>query len=63
METKIDTTFEQFAELATGGTLEAAIQLLSKLDVNICGAACIIELIDLKGKENINCPFNSLISY
>lgn len=49
--------------LATGGTLEAAIQLLSKLDVNICGAACIIELIDLKGKENINFPVNSLISY
>ena len=49
--------------LATGGTLEAAIQLLSRLDVNICGAACIIELIDLNGKKNINSPVDSLISY
>ncbi len=39
--------------LATGGTVEAACKLLKKVGANIVGAAFIIELSDLKGREKL----------
>ena len=39
--------------LATGGTVEAACKLLKKVGANIVGAAFIIELSDLGGREKL----------
>ena len=39
--------------LATGGTVDAACKLLKKVGANIVGAAFIIELSDLKGREKL----------
>lgn len=39
--------------LATGGTVDAACKLLKKVGANIVGAAFIIELFDLKGREKL----------
>jgi adenine phosphoribosyltransferase len=39
--------------LATGGTVEAACKLLRKVGANVVGAAFIIELSDLKGREKL----------
>lgn len=39
--------------LATGGTVEASIKLLKQTGANIIGAAFVIELEDLKGRERL----------
>lgn len=39
--------------LATGGTVGATIKLLKKTGANIVGAAFVIELSDLKGREKL----------
>ena len=39
--------------LATGGTVNASIKLLQKTGADIVGAAFVIELTDLKGRENL----------
>ncbi len=39
--------------LATGGTIKATIKLLEKLGAEVVGLAFLIELNDLKGRENI----------
>ncbi len=39
--------------LATGGTVDAAAKLLKKVGANVVGAAFIIELTDLKGREKL----------
>lgn len=39
--------------LATGGTIKATIELVEKLGGIVVGCAFLIELDDLKGKENI----------
>lgn len=39
--------------LATGGTVEAAIQLIEKLGGEVVGCAFLIELDDLKGREKL----------
>jgi adenine phosphoribosyltransferase len=39
--------------LATGGTVDAACKLLKKVGANIVGAAFIIELSDLGGREKL----------
>ena len=39
--------------LATGGTVDAACKLLKKVGANVVGAAFIIELSDLKGREKL----------
>ena len=39
--------------LATGGTVDAAVKLLKKVGANVAGAAFIIELSDLKGREKL----------
>lgn len=50
--------------LATGGTLEASAALINKVGGDIVGAACIIELKFLNGRDRLKgLPFESLISY
>lgn len=50
--------------LATGGTVEATVRLIEELGGIVVGAAFIIELMDLKGREKIsNCPIKTLIQY
>lgn len=49
--------------LATGGTLNAASELLGKMGANVVGAACIIELSFLKGRERTKVPIDSLVAY
>ncbi len=49
--------------LATGGTLAAAATLLRKVDAEVVGAACIMELTFLKGREKLDVPTEVLLSY
>ena len=50
--------------LATGGTVDATIQLVNKLGGVVSGCAFIIELEDLNGREKIGSyPIKTLISY
>jgi adenine phosphoribosyltransferase len=49
--------------LATGGTLAAAGELLTKVGGEMVGAATIIELSFLKGRQRIKMPFKSLLTY
>ncbi|MDE5855897.1 MAG: adenine phosphoribosyltransferase [Anaeroplasmataceae bacterium] len=37
--------------LATGGTVKATINLCERLGATVVGIACLIELVDLKGRE------------
>lgn len=37
--------------LATGGTVKATIKLCERLGAQVVGIACLIELVDLKGRE------------
>lgn len=39
--------------LATGGTVKATIKLCERLGAIVVGVACLIELVDLKGKDNL----------
>ncbi|AWX42888.1 adenine phosphoribosyltransferase [Metamycoplasma cloacale] len=49
--------------LATGGTVEAIIKLLEHQGVEVIKVVVLMELIDLKGREKLNVPVNSLITY
>jgi len=49
--------------LATGGTMNAAISLLRNVGADVVGAACIIELAFLKGRQRLDVPCTSLIVY
>lgn len=50
--------------IATGGTVEAVAKLIKEMKGNIIGAAFLIELLDLKGREKIkDIPVVSLIKY
>ncbi|MDP6573349.1 MAG: adenine phosphoribosyltransferase [Rhodospirillales bacterium] len=49
--------------LATGGTMNASIELFGKLGAEVVGAACIIELTFLGGRSRLNVPFETLIAY
>lgn len=49
--------------LATGGTLNAAAELIRKVGGNVVGAACMIELTFLKGRERTTVPVDSLVAY
>jgi adenine phosphoribosyltransferase len=49
--------------LATGGTMAATCELLGKLGARVEGAACIIELSFLAGRERLRVPISTLISY
>jgi adenine phosphoribosyltransferase len=49
--------------LATGGTMNAAAQLFRSRGAEVCSGACIMELSFLNGRQRIDIPFTSLISY
>ena len=50
--------------LATGGTMAAGVQLLRQGGAEVVGAAAIIELTFLNGREKLgNLPFHSLLAY
>ena len=49
--------------LATGGTMDASIELFGKVGAEVVGAACIIELTFLGGRDRLEMPFDALISY
>ena len=50
--------------LATGGTVEATVRLIEELGGEVVGAAFIIELMELNGREKIkNIPIKTLIQY
>ena len=50
--------------LATGGTVDAASELIERVGGQLVGCAFIIELNELNGRENIpNVPIKSLIRY
>ena len=50
--------------LATGGTMAAASQLFNNLGAVVAGAACVIELTFLKGREKLDgVPISTLVAY
>ncbi|MEJ1995225.1 MAG: adenine phosphoribosyltransferase [Limibacillus sp.] len=49
--------------LATGGTMAAAGKLLRGVGADLRGAACIIELTFLNGRDKLDIPIDTLISY
>ncbi|CAH1129963.1 unnamed protein product [Ceutorhynchus assimilis] len=49
--------------LATGGTLNAACQLISQVGGNVASCLIVIELLDLKGRDKVSSPISSLIQY
>lgn len=49
--------------LATGGTMNAAIELFRKMGADVVGAACLIELTFLNGRQRLDVPFNALVAY
>ena len=50
--------------IATGGTVEAVVDMMKDMKANIIGAAFLVELEGLKGKDKLkNIPIFSLIKY
>ena len=49
--------------LATGGTLKALEELCGRAGAKVVGSICLIELTDLKGRDNLEAPFEALIKY
>jgi adenine phosphoribosyltransferase len=49
--------------LATGGTMQAAINLVRQRGGEVTAAACIIELSFLKGRSRIDVPLTSMVAY
>lgn len=49
--------------LATGGTLGASIGLLRGVGADVVGAACLIELTFLNGRDRLDVPFEALVAY
>jgi adenine phosphoribosyltransferase len=43
--------------------MNATEKLFEKVDANVVGSACIIELTFLKGREMLSHPFSSLVTY
>jgi adenine phosphoribosyltransferase len=49
--------------LATGGTMNAAVDLVRKVGGLCAGAACIIELSFLNGRQRLDIPVHSILAY
>jgi adenine phosphoribosyltransferase len=49
--------------LATGGTLAAGISLLRQVGAEVPGAATLIELTFLGGRNKLDVPFESIVQY
>ena len=49
--------------LATGGTMEASIELARKVGGDVRACACIIELTFLGGRAKLDAPFSSVVAY
>ena len=49
--------------LATGGTMQAAIDLVRQRGGDVVAAACIIELNFLRGRDRIDVPFASIVAF
>jgi len=49
--------------LATGGTMAAAAALCRKVGAEVVGSACIIELSFLAGRDKLDIPFETLLTY
>ncbi len=49
--------------IATGGTLEASIDLVEKLGGKAVGILVLMELEGLNGREKLKCPLYSVIKY
>ena len=49
--------------VATGGTMQAAIDLVRQRGGDVVGAACIIELNFLRGRDRIDVPFTSMVAF
>ncbi len=49
--------------LATGGTMQAAIDLVQHQGGTVAAAVCIIELAFLNGRNRINVPLSSMVVY
>jgi adenine phosphoribosyltransferase len=49
--------------IATGGTMQATIELVKRQGGIVVGAACIIELSFLQGRSRIEVPLTSMVSY
>jgi adenine phosphoribosyltransferase len=49
--------------LATGGTMQAGIQLLRNVGAVVPAAAALIELAFLKGRERLDVPCEALVTY
>jgi adenine phosphoribosyltransferase len=49
--------------LATGGTMQAAINLVRRQGGVVAGAGCIIELSFLNGRNRIDVPLTSMVAY
>ena len=49
--------------LATGGTMNAAIHLLRRLEADVRAAAFVVELSFLNGRKKLYVPVSSLLEY
>jgi adenine phosphoribosyltransferase len=49
--------------LATGGTMQAAINLVRQRGGEVVHASCIIELTFLNGRNRIDAPFTAMVAY
>ena len=49
--------------VATGGTMQATIELVQRQGGIVVGAACIIELSFLDGRSKIEVPLTAMVSY
>ncbi|PKU21924.1 adenine phosphoribosyltransferase [Telmatospirillum siberiense] len=49
--------------LATGGTMAAAVALSRQMGAEVTGAACIIELSFLGGRNKLDIPVTSVVAY
>jgi adenine phosphoribosyltransferase len=49
--------------VATGGTIQAAIDLVRQRGGDVVAACCIIELSFLGGRDRLDVPFTSMVAY